>query len=286
MKHREALPSGGSVVDLTFPSPYRPHYSPYTDEFETYKENITAHARWFRSLRPRTTMICLHGLGGGGYFLEERAFAVRSWVRMGVDVVLFQMPFHGNRRPSQAPRASVMFPTAHVVRTNEAFGQAVCDLRALIGWLKDHEVPNLGFFGMSLGAYTAALMASVQEDLDFAVPMIPAACLTELMWRNRKRATEGGAIDQIRITKEHLERVFRVHAPLCRPPRIPIDRRFLVGGRSDRVTGPEQAEALWKHWDRPEIYWIPGAHLAQVGRSDAFRALHAWLRSKGLVSGK
>lgn len=278
---REELPRGGAIVDLSFPSPYVPHLPEYRDEHARRVENLTAHARWFRSARPRTVMICLHGWGGGNYFVESRAFVARYWMRCGLDVVLFQLPFHGRRAPGG--RSGALFPSPHVVRTNEGFAQAVCDLRALIAWLADRDVPGAGIIGMSLGGYTTALMASVVPDLAFAVPMIPAVSMSELMWRHGKGSPSRTRAEAAGISQELLDEVFRVHAPLQRPARVPHDRRFVIAGRGDRITPPDETERLWEHWGRPPIHWFPGGHLAQVGRGNAFRALRRWLCEHGIA---
>lgn len=282
--HRTDLPRNGAVIDLAYRSTFAPHLADYRHEYLGHVENMTAHARWFRaSPTPRATMICLHGWGAGAYFIEERSFVVRYWLRAGLDVILFQLPFHGHRAP-KGTRSGALFPTPHVVRTNEAFAHAVHDLRALLAWLKDRDVPSVGLFGMSLGGYTTALMASLEPDLSFAVPMIPASSMSELMWKHGEGTRARRLAEEAGVTQALLDRVFRVHTPLFRPPVVPHERRFVIAGRGDRVTGPDQAMALWAHWDRPKMYWFPGAHVAQVGRGDAFRALRHWLRDIGVVA--
>jgi pimeloyl-ACP methyl ester carboxylesterase len=277
-RHVEELAGGGAIVDLSWASAHVPFLADFREEFAAHHENLTVHARWWRSPRPRTTIVLLHGWGGGAWFLESRAFPVEYFRRLGLDVVLFQLPFHALRAP-RGTRSGELFPSPHVVRTNEAFTQAISDLRALRTWLlEEHDVPRLGVAGMSLGGYTTALFASLVPDLAFAVPMIPAACFADLMWRNgeatpaRKRAMAAG------VTLPLLEGAFRVHSPLARTPLVAPERRFIIAGHGDRITPPDQAERLWRHWGEPPIHWFPGGHLAQVGRGDAFRALGKWLR--------
>src|SRR5688572_4993457 len=164
-----SLPHGGSILDLTFASTYEPFWPAYRDEHARRVENLTVHARWYRGPGERPALICLHGLGGGPFFLEERVFAARHWAKLGLDVVLLQLPFHGARRPRDR---TVSFPSPHLVRTNETFGQLIHDLRALIAWLRARDVPQVGVIGMSLGGYTTALLACIDRDLACAVPMI------------------------------------------------------------------------------------------------------------------
>jgi pimeloyl-ACP methyl ester carboxylesterase len=279
-EHVAALPGGGSVVDLRFPSSYEPLLASYRDEHVRHEANLTAHARWYRGPGERPALVCLHGLGGGPFFLEERVFVARYWYRLGLDVVLFQLPFHGLRRPRGR---RVGFPSPHVVRTNETFGQIVHELRALMAWLRARDVPQIGFLGMSLGGYVTALLASLEADLAFAVPMIPAVSMSSLMWRHGAATASRRRAEEVGVTQDLLDDVFRPHAPLARAPRVPHERRFLIAGRGDRITPPDQAEALWEHWGRPTIHWFPGGHLAQVGRGDAFRALRRCFHHLGIT---
>ena len=277
------LPGGGAVWDLEWRSSYEPFLPSYRDEHQRYAANLIAHARWYRLPRPRAALVALHGWGGGTWAFEERAFVVRTWLRAGLDVVLFQLPFHGRRTP-RGTRSGLLFPSSHVVRTNEAFAQTIFDLRALAALLADRDLPTVGAIGMSLGGYATALWASVTRDLGFAVPMIPAVSFADLLWRHgegsraRRRAEERG------VSHALLQQVFRVHAPLERAPLVPHDARFIIAGRGDRITPPDQAERLWQHWDRPSIHWFPGGHLAQTGRGDAFRALRRFLVERGFAT--
>jgi pimeloyl-ACP methyl ester carboxylesterase len=225
-------------------------------------------------------MVCIHGWGGGVLWLEERAFAVDYWLRQGFDVVLFDLPYHGRRLPAGRARGA-LFPSQHVVRTNEAFAQAVWDLRALRAWFAARGQVT-GALGMSLGGYTTALWASVDRELAFAVPWIPAVDMADLMWRHgesspaRRRAQAAG------VDNELLRDAFRVAAPTTRAPQIAPARRMIVAGRADWITPPDQAERLWRHWDECEIHWFPGGHLAQVGRADALRAVRRRLDALAL----
>jgi len=273
-----------SVVDLSFPSRFRPTWPGYLDEYASYAANLTARARLYRGAgSARPVLICLHGWGAGRAWLDERAFAVPYLLRIGLDVVLFQLPFHGQRAPARL-RSGALFPGTNVVRTNEAFGQAVSDLRGLAGWLRGRGAPAIGAVGMSLGGYTTALWAGLDDDLAFAGAIIPAVSMSRLFWAHgagspaRRRAERAG------VTAELLDDAFAVHAPLERPVRLPRERLFVAAARGDRITPPEQAEMLWRHWGEPALVWVPGGHLTQLARGDAFRGLRRALSRIGLAA--
>jgi pimeloyl-ACP methyl ester carboxylesterase len=278
-------PHSTQVVDLAFRSDYVPFLPAARETYVAHVENMTAHARWWTSDRGRPTIVLLHGWGGGNYWLEQRAFVVPYWLRHGYDVVAFQLPFHGAR--AQGTQALPNWPSPNPLRTNEGFGHAIYDLRALSRFLRARGASGVGAMGMSLGGYTTALWASVAGPgevggIDFAVAMIPAVSMSDLMWRHgdgspaRRRAEKAG------ITGELLAEIFAVHAPLTRAPRVPAGARFVIAGKGDRITPPDQAMSLARHWGI-EPLWFDGGHLAQVGRGDALRTVRRALGQLGLA---
>ncbi|MEO8703258.1 MAG: alpha/beta fold hydrolase [Kofleriaceae bacterium] len=276
-------PLGTQVADLAFASDYVPYHADARDLHERARENHTVHARRWSSGRGRPTIVLLHGWGGGNYWVTQRTFVVPYWLRHGYDVVAYTMPFHGAR----APGSATPWPSPNPMRTNEGFGQAIWELRALASWLRDRDASAVGAIGMSLGGYTTALWASVAGPgdlggIDFAVAMIPAVSMAQLMWRHgetsplRRRAAKAG------ITEDLLADAFAVHAPLTRPVKLPREALAVIAGKGDRITPPEQAEALAAHWG-VEIGWFDGGHLAQVGRGDAVRDVRRQLGTLGFT---
>jgi pimeloyl-ACP methyl ester carboxylesterase len=267
-------PLGTQVVDLAFASGYQPFLPAARDAYLAVRENFTAHARWWTSERSRPTIVMLHGWGGGNHWVTERTFAVPYWLRHGYDVVSFQLPFHGARAPKVKGivQSGALFPSPNPLRTNEAFGHAIYDLRALAMFLRARGASAVGAIGMSLGGYTTALWATIHGagQLDFAVAMIPAVSMARLMWRHgetspvRKRAMNAG------IDEELLADAFAIHSPVLRPVALPRERLFVIAGRGDQITPSDHAEELAKHWN-VDIHWFEGGHLAQVGSRDALR---------------
>lgn len=271
-------PHGTHVVDLAYTSEYEPFHPAARDLHLRVRENLTAHARWWTSDRGRPTIVLLHGWGGGNHWVTARTFMVPYWLRHGFDVAAFVLPYHGDRAPQAR---QVGWPSPNPMRTNEGFGQAIYDLRALAMFLRARGVSAVGAMGMSLGGYTTSLWASVagagdEGGIDFAVAMIPAVSMARLMWRHgeassvRRRAANAG------ITEDLLVDAFAVHAPTTRPARIPRERLAVIAGRGDRITPPEQAETLAAHWG-VGVSWFDGGHLAQVGRGEALRAVRRQL---------
>jgi pimeloyl-ACP methyl ester carboxylesterase len=68
------------------------------------------------------------------------------------------------------------------------------------------------------------------------------------------------------------------HCPLNYQPLVPKDRRLIITGLGDRLAPPEQAEALWEHWDRCALHWFPGNHILHVSQPEYLRRTNRFLR--------
>ncbi len=271
-------PLGTQAIDLAWPSAYEPFLPDARDLHARVAENRTAHARLWTSGRGRPTIVLLHGWAGGNHWVTARAFVAPYWLRHGYDVAAFVLPYHGARAPGPS---GALFPSPNPLWTNEGFGQAIHDLRALSRFLRDRGASAVGAMGMSLGGYTTGLWASVAGPadpggIDFAVAMIPAVSMAWLMWRHGEGNPMRRAAARAGVTEDLLADAFAVHAPTTRPPRLPRARLAVIAGRGDRITPPEHAEELARHWG-VEVAWFPGGHLAQLGRGDALRAVRRQL---------
>ena len=244
----------------------------------------TGVALWWRHRRAgHPAMLCVHGYAGGHLWLERLAFEARRFYRAGVDVVIYVLPYHGPRTaPGSGPSGRGFFGL-DMVRTNEAFAQAIYELRALLRYCRAAGTGPVGAFGMSLGGYTTALLASVEPELAFAVTMIPLASIAEMMWAGDGDDPRLALARRYGWNLDTLRDLTRVHAPLARSPLVPFDRRLIIAALGDAICPPEHADALWRHWGRPRIHWYPGGHVAQFRRGAALRAVRTLLGDVGLL---
>ena len=268
---------------VTFTSEYEPHDAEIHTGYLANERNRTAHVYlWRHRDGPRPTVLCLHGYGQGRIFLDSQAFEVRRLhEKLGLDVAAVVLPLHGPRAALR--RSGAGFLDGHPLWTNAAFTQAIWDLRRLTGWLRVQGAPALGVYGMSLGGYTTALFASLEPGLACAIPMIPVASLSALVWRGmrepRRHAAEAAGLDEAA-----LERAFATHSPLRMQPLVPREGRLVVAALADRIVPPAQAHALWEHWERPALHWFAGTHLAWVGRREIRVRIESHLRATLLPS--
>jgi pimeloyl-ACP methyl ester carboxylesterase len=233
----------------------------------TGRNRMTRAYRWRGTERGRPALICIHGYRAGFPTLDARAFGVSTLRHeQGFDVALATLPFHGARAPQGTDSGQLFLNDP--LRTIEAVVQGVSDLRRLARWLRAEGAPSVGVMGMSLGGYMAALFASIEPDLDFAVLVIPVASFADILWH---RAGKRGEHDDARaagIDLPLLRKLFSPHCPLHHRPLVSPRRRLVVAGEADRIVPPQHATALAAHWQAP-IEWFPGGHLAQLARGRA-----------------
>jgi len=136
----------------------------------------------------------------------------------------------------------------------------VHDLTALVGWLRARGHPTISLVGMSLGGYTAALLATLIDGIHGVGLVVPLACIPTLA-HLQGRLGEGPVAERLR---DALREVYRPSSPLARPPRVGPARVRILATRGDLVTGRPHAELLAAHLGvEPEL--CPGSHLVQAG---------------------
>jgi len=248
------------------------------DKYMRAKRNQVAHARWFHHTEgPRPCVVLLHGYMAGAYAIEERLWPVRQMFDSGMDVVISVLPFHGPRRSEARGLRPPAFPSSDPRFTIEGLRQLVLDHTALFDYLLDGRVSSLGVMGMSLGGYGAALLATLQARLKFAVLVIPLAAIEDFA-HTHGRFT-GSSQDQDAQRSAMLAAQASV-SPFSRPPLVTGDRVIVLAGESDLVTGVQQARRLSEHFET-DLHTFGGGHLLQFGLSRAFAPVWAMLKRDG-----
>ncbi len=254
---------GGERVRLRFQSTYQTFDAEFCDEFGCHSANAEVGVHlWRHRDMTRPTVMCLHCWCGGYLRLEERIFAARRLYAEGLNVAVVTLPFHGERTPTEALFSGQYFPSPDLRRTNEAFGQAVADVRLLTRWLREEgHVGPLGLMGISLGGYVSSLLVSLHDDYDFAIPIIAPASFADILWWHGHERRARSEFEQLGVDRQFLREVWAIHSPLSHQLSIPRERVLIVAGAGDEVVRPAQSLALWHHWGEPELRWFAGSHL-------------------------
>jgi len=269
---------------LSVASDYEPHVGePGRERWLGYESNRTAHAWVYEhSGSARPWVVCIPGYRMGHPLVDVMGFRVR-WLHneLGLNVAIPVMPLHGPRRVGR--RGGDGFFSGEFIDTLHAQAQAVWDVRRLIHWLRAEGAPAVGVHGISLGGYTAALVASLEEGLDCVVAGVPAVDFLRLI-RSHAPGYLLSSAQRAGLEFEKLERILRVISPLAIPPRVPRARCYVYAGLFDRLAPADHARDLWKHWGKPRAAWYHGSHVSFLWEPEVKRLLEEAFRSCGLVS--
>ncbi len=262
--------AGGAIAAYELASDYEP-FHPVVPHDRHEPNDWIPIEHWVHDRPAPATAIALHGFTMGNPSVDAAVLMVADWFRLGLDVVLVTLPFHGARRPPSARYSGELFASWHVGRLNEAVRQSIHDVQRVVAWLGREQPHDVGIIGMSLGGYLAALYAGLRPDLAFVIPLaapVRLGSFPSALFASSRYARRGAAP----LSPEELDAAYRVHAPLSYPLAMPRERALVIAGRGDQVVDPAQPLALWQHWGRPPIHWYDGSHVTPFRRPSIFAA--------------
>ena len=276
-------PESGSANLLSFESPYLPKLPSVRERFLKNHRNRTAYAQYWRHNNgPRPTICLIHGFMADPYWLNRKFFALPWFYAQGYDILLYTLPHHGRRQQMTAPFSGHGFFANGIAGVNEAMFQAVHDFRIFIDLLQANGVKNIGVTGISLGGYTTALLASVEERLQFAIPNVPLASMVDTMLEWFPMSAYIKAVMKATGTSVHEARHWTaVHSALTYKPKLEKERLMIIAGAGDRLASPKHARLLWDHWDRPNIHWFPGNHIIHLDKGKYLKEMVRFMKDIG-----
>ncbi len=238
------------------------------------RNNVVRAQHWVHDDGPHPTLCVIHGFMGSPYLFNGLFFSLPWFYRSGYDVLLYTLPFHGARAEKGSPFSGYGFFAHGFAGFAEAMAQAVHDFRSLIDYLEFTGVDRVALTGMSLGGYTSALIACVDDRIQAVIPNVPVVTPDRTVdewfpanYAVRLRDLIAGAGEEV------VREATKYPSPLNYPPLVPKDRRLIITGLGDRLAPPEQAEMLWEHWDRCAFHWFPGNHILHVSQPDYLRRM-------------
>ena len=247
---------------LALPSEYEPHPGePGGVRWLAHPRNHTLHAQLFEHAGgPRPWLVGVHGFGMGTPLTNFTVFSPERLHReLGWNLVLPSLPLHGPRGAGRMSGGEVLAPD--YLRLVHLFAQGVWDVRRILAWIRTRGGTQIVLYGISLGAYVSALVCALEDDLAGVIAGIPAVDFPNLARDHEPRRLRRYGSDA-RIDWTHVRQATHPVSPLAFAPRVSRERRFIFAGTADRVARPDQARALWRHWDRCTIHWFAGGHVA------------------------
>jgi dienelactone hydrolase len=247
--------------ELTFDSGFEPWPEmPGADRWRSMEANRVMHgyALRHREAADRPWLVHIHGFSMGVPADLEAFRSLHFHRDLGFNVIHPVLPLHGPRRAGK--RSGDAFITLDYLNNVHGMAQAVWDVRSCIAWARSHGATSIVVHGVSLGAYTAALLSGLEPDLGGVIAGVPSVDLPWVM-RNHVPERARPAVAAHGLFGELADQVHHPVSPLAFAPRIPDDRRFIYAGVADRMAKPEAAHRLWEHWDHPAICWYGGSHV-------------------------
>ena len=247
---------------VSYPSGFiaRPEL-PLAANYGSYAGNQRAHLKVFRHAGvERPWLMCIHGYRMGADFMDFGLFNP-LWLhkKLGYNLILPLLPLHGPRRNGRLSGDGYF--DGNVLELLHAQTQALWDVRRAIAWLRDREPKaRVGVYGVSLGGFNAALLASYEADLDFVIAGIPLADAASALWRNMPEVHER-FYRQWGMSQARYARILAPVSPLALKPLPAPEKLHIFAGAADRVVTPDHPLKLAAHWQVP-VRWYQGSHLS------------------------
>ncbi|MGB3483773.1 MAG: alpha/beta fold hydrolase [Mycobacterium sp.] len=269
----------GNVENIRFDSSFRAINPEMRGTWNALQNNSIVHAQhWRHDDGPRPTLCVIHGFMGSAYLANGLFFSLPWFFRSGYDVLLYTLPFHGARAEKWSPFSGYGIFANGMAGFAETMAQAIHDFRSVIDHLESTGVDKVAVTGLSLGGYTAALAASVDHRIRAVIPNVPLVT-PESAFDDWWPASTLVALGRLTggVTRKVSAAASAYHSPLNYRPLVPKNRRLIITGLGDRLAPPDQAEKLWKHWDRCALHWFPGSHLIHVSQRAYLRRITEFL---------
>jgi pimeloyl-ACP methyl ester carboxylesterase len=270
----------GHVRNIRFKSSFEAVNPAVREQRRGYTRNNVVHAQhWLHDDGPHPTLCLIHGFMGSAYLFNGLFFSLPWFYRSGYDVLLYTLPFHGRRAEKGSPYSGYGYFADGFSGFAEAMAQAVHDFRSVLDYLEFTGVDRIALTGMSLGGYTSALIAGVDDRIQAVIPNVPVVTPESAFddWFPANMLVKLG--NRVAGTSRELsDAAAMYHSPLNYAPKVPKDRRLIITGLGDRLAPPEQAELLWEHWERCAFHWFPGNHILHVSQPDYLRRMTRFMR--------
>ena len=178
---------------------------------------------------------------GSAYLFNGLFFSLPWFYRSGYDVLLYTLPFHGRRAERHSPYSGYGYFADGFAGFAEAMAQAVHDFRSVLDYLEYTGVDRIALTGMSLGGYTSALIAGVDDRIQAVIPNVPVVTPESAFddWFPANLLVTAWATSvsgyRSRVVKRRA-----VDVPLAAELRalVPKDRRLIITGLGDRLAPP------------------------------------------------
>jgi len=240
-----------------------------------WPENNQVAGRLYRAgknWRERPAVVLLHGWNGEWHYRMQFPYLAWRLRRRGWNVAMLELPYHGNRRPTQ-PGAIRNFLSSDLFRMIEAVQQSLADVEALRRWLEEEGVSATGLWGISLGAWLTGMLCCQEPRFSWAILMTPVVqmelAIEQLPFFGPVR--ESLAKESLALEPFNL----RVHRP-----RLAPEQMLIAAGLYDLFAPLETVVDVWQSWGRPTFWRLPHGHISMLLSRSVLERMVDWLSER------
>ena len=271
---------GWNMEHLKFESGYEPWADqPGRDRWLGHVPNRTAHALTLRHEEEgRPWLVCIHGLRNGSAQNSGDLFQPEFLHKeLGLNLLFPYLPRHGPRRRGMVSGSPLL--SGDMMELLHAGAQGSWDVRRLLSWLRlpEQAAPAVGVLGHSLGGYTAALLAGLDDNIDAVISANPSVDPSHMFWRDGLSAATR-YLKTYGTTQKKSDQLLRVVSPLVFETQVPKEGRAVIASVADRIIPASEPHSLWQHWDKPRVLWHQGTHFGLLRTSEGHEAVRETLR--------
>jgi pimeloyl-ACP methyl ester carboxylesterase len=221
--------------------------------------------------RKRPAVVLLHGWNDRWGYRYRFPWLARHFVRRGINSVMFELPYHYQRRPGEGERRN--FISEDVGRTMEAAHQALAEINSMVNWLLAQGCPRVSLLGFSLGAWLGGLAVCHNPRICCAVLITPVSRIDRMIDDTAFCEPLRRALISKPMDLNPLNLGFH-------KPKLTRGNMLLVVAEHDMFVPAETSEELWEAWGNPELWSLPQGHITMLGSSSMMKRAGKWIGAR------
>ena len=217
-------------------------------------------------------VILLHGWITPGH--QQSRWVAQELLRYGISTHMLELPYHMRRSPKGSFSGTRLIDADFSILL-DALRQGIADTRKLIVGLRAEGVERIGLMGISLGGYTAGMVAALEGGLESLTLAAPLVDLGYTLLNSPMIAVGRRMIEHIPA-----EQITPLFAPLrlnSYKPQIEKQRILLINSMHDKVVYPHKIQELWQAWGEPMLFKESHGHVTLFFSRDSFRRVAEYI---------
>ena len=206
-------------------------------------------------------VLLVHGLFEEDY--EIYKYLIPRLNENHLDVFLFPLPYHMNRKPAQSSFSGEFFWSAHLYRTAQAFKQTVYDLYQFYNYIKNiNSEQRVIIVSYSMGGGLCLRMASLYDKVDGIFAINPVSHIAKLNWENPLCSTIKRDLLEHSYSIDSLIQLYRYYDPMdCSVPEIAHQKIAMAKSLYDGLVNPQDYIYLAQKWHFQKVLEYNAGHI-------------------------